>query len=1040
MAFVQAVPMRAGTDNAGNVIPTRFIGDIARRVESLLDDKKDDDQKAKEKKSNPYEKRLTLSSFPMPVLSVAPGVPTSDSSLFKTPWVGVGGSRKHQPLLSDERVTDSAETDGTQNLLTQSGDDPRSKRMESAFQAMAAAQSNNDALLSGLDAVTASLQAEELPAQGKQTFAFPPLIDEEPPEPKAKEQQRKSMFAGLLEPQQQKPQASPSHQEYDDSVDDNQQMRRSNSKSHLGPRRSVADMQDRPIWGSSGGRKSLLQQQEVQVKQDQRRESQRRLTMTIEEIQDMSHRLHSTGGQHRRADMGPKTIQEESDTQENKDREAGKGRARSVQQISRASARDDSTGRSRPARAAKKSQAPVSYPDRKDRQKPPPTEVYIPPELGDNDPIWERSKQAKEERDKAIAEERRRLSEIEKTECSGKPKINNRSRAIARNKSLDTWMGRQRRKLEDLHAQLATQKYAECTFRPQLNSRSVRIFQQFRQTPEEFHQRILREHEDREARKYEQQKHFLIHELGETFTPRITAKAASIQRNGCWWEELYADGKAKMMKQSRSDDDLAYYGGMSGSTTARSGFRAQSARSTSSRFATPSPSRVTWESMGSRRHAEEGDQADSPKMIMPSELPPYKQQVYQEAAEVLNGFPVQQVSYLPDMDELLKVADQYAEDASSAKHVSELASLTFGFDARNPMVSGDAMPSKIKDAQMHSALRNSQLRAKTVPSMLPFEGGLVRISLMEAQGLRFIGQNRLSKPTGDPYIRAMLGSTADPSQNCREVFRSEHKMQTSQPVWNATGEFTAGPSEDLLILKLYDWVDSFGMGRVTISIPDLLADQPAAENWFPVEHDNEAPWAEGKVRCRITYPADHLDEAGLSVEAIRCLLPAERTPEAREKRRQLFDQMDTEGLGTVQLTDVDKCLCEILHIDELRGKPQPGRMGIRAAIQRAFQFANSHPTDDAIEKKEFRILLQYLWCDIELTNMLKPDLELDNDRRISLKYFRGLIPKLADWGVSVKSGNERVIFEEIDPNHNGEVLVEDFFNWVIRQKLDNDEE
>merc|ERR1712118_305645 len=147
---------------------------------------------------------------------------------------------------------------------------------------------------------------------------------------------------------------------------------------------------------------------------------------------------------------------------------------------------------------------------------------------------------------------------------------------------------------------------------------------------------------------------------------------------------------------------------------------------------------------------------------------------------------------------------------------------------------------------------------------------------------------------------------------------------------------------------------------------------------------------------------------------------------------------DTEGLGTITLAEVDRCLCETLHFDEtLRGKQQFA--GMRVAIQRAFKFANSSPMYDTIERKEFRILLQCLWYDIELCRMLDIDLE-DVDRHISLREFRSLSPKLADWGVIVKTGNERVIFDEIDPEHSGDIQMEDFFNWVIRQKLQCDEE
>jgi hypothetical protein len=433
--------------------------------------------------------------------------------------------------------------------------------------------------------------------------------------------------------------------------------------------------------------------------------------------------------------------------------------------------------------------------------------------------------------------------------------------------------------------------------------------------------------------------------------------------------------------------------------------------------------------------SKQGDDSDYSVSHRPAELPPYKQTTYREVEEVVQGVPVQQIAYMPDMAALLKAADQYAEDSVHAPSANELAAWTLG--ARKT-AAGESPPSAAFSPV--STMRQTTRQDRT-KSSFPFEGGRVRISIMEASGLRFIAMNRLTKATGDPYIRVLSASSIDGSQNHREVFRSEPKMQTASPVWNSTGDYVADPNEDQLVLKLYDWVDSMGMGRVTIQIADELGDQPAVEKWFTVEPDSEAPWAEGKVRVRITYPADELDEADLSLEAVRCLLPADRTVESREKRRLLFDQMDTEGVGTVSLVDVDKCLCEVLHYDEtLRGKPKFGLSTIRSSIQRAFAFANSHPTDDAIERKEFRILLQYLWNDIELSKIMDVSGTEDFERLISLREFRNLATKLADFGVPIRSGTERVIFDEIDPTHTGEVRMDDFFSWIIRHKLENDEE
>lgn len=173
-------------------------------------------------------------------------------------------------------------------------------------------------------------------------------------------------------------------------------------------------------------------------------------------------------------------------------------------------------------------------------------------------------------------------------------------------------------------------------------------------------------------------------------------------------------------------------------------------------------------------------------------------------------------------------------------------------------------------------------------------------------------------------------------------------------------------------------------------------------------------------------------------EEIGAKLPYERTPEAYEQRTKLFDLMDPNGNGYLSLAEVDKGLRDILQIDEI--------FDAKPAIMRAFQAAKNYlPTDagtpgeDYVQRKEFRILLQFLRNYFELWIMFD-SLDTGEDRRVDLGEFQAAIPKLAEWGVLIAESKAEDEFNKIDTNDGGQVLFAEFCSWAIKQKLDLGEE
>merc|ERR1719409_914442 len=98
----------------------------------------------------------------------------------------------------------------------------------------------------------------------------------------------------------------------------------------------------------------------------------------------------------------------------------------------------------------------------------------------------------------------------------------------------------------------------------------------------------------------------------------------------------------------------------------------------------------------------------------------------------------------------------------------------------------------------------------------------------------------------------------------------------------------------------------------------------------------------------------------ISWQAIHAKLPYDRTPEAKARRRKLFDGCDINGNGYLSLAEVDKGLQDAIQLDQI--------FNAKPAIMRAFQASKNYGGNakpgthayDYVQRREFRILLQFL--------------------------------------------------------------------------------
>jgi len=151
----------------------------------------------------------------------------------------------------------------------------------------------------------------------------------------------------------------------------------------------------------------------------------------------------------------------------------------------------------------------------------------------------------------------------------------------------------------------------------------------------------------------------------------------------------------------------------------------------------------------------------------------------------------------------------------------------------------------------------------------------------------------------------------------------------------------------------------------------------------------------------------------------------------------MFRDIDLNGNGFLSLAEVDKGIRDVIQLDQI--------FDCKPVIMRAFQASKNYGGDpagygpDYIEKKEFRILLQYVRSYFEVFEMFQI-LDVNSDRRVSLDEFTMAATSLADWGLNVDPNALPGIFQQIDINGGGQILFVEFADWAIAQKLDLGEE
>uniref|UniRef100_A0A1D1ZLF5 Putative calcium-binding protein CML16 n=1 Tax=Anthurium amnicola TaxID=1678845 RepID=A0A1D1ZLF5_9ARAE len=137
--------------------------------------------------------------------------------------------------------------------------------------------------------------------------------------------------------------------------------------------------------------------------------------------------------------------------------------------------------------------------------------------------------------------------------------------------------------------------------------------------------------------------------------------------------------------------------------------------------------------------------------------------------------------------------------------------------------------------------------------------------------------------------------------------------------------------------------------------------------------------------------------------------------------KKIFDTFDYNGNGILSLAEIDKAVIQLYpHLAE--DKP---------AIMRAYKAADTSQ-DGFVNFKEFGRLIDLLHYYNNLFQIFKK-LDIDSDRRINFNEFKkGFELMEIDGG----SNDElKAKFDEIDTNHGGYILFNEFCSYAAKVKL-----
>mmetsp|Transcript_34775 Transcript_34775/g.58875 ORF Transcript_34775/g.58875 Transcript_34775/m.58875 type:complete len:342 (-) Transcript_34775:267-1292(-) len=163
-------------------------------------------------------------------------------------------------------------------------------------------------------------------------------------------------------------------------------------------------------------------------------------------------------------------------------------------------------------------------------------------------------------------------------------------------------------------------------------------------------------------------------------------------------------------------------------------------------------------------------------------------------------------------------------------------------------------------------------------------------------------------------------------------------------------------------------------------------------------------------------------------------LPCDRSEASQKTRAKLFAVFDPNGNGLISLAEIEKGLMEVLGygVDVKRVVAKSvarAHRGAKAAIHRD----NSKAADDYVEKREFRVFIEFFRFDLHLLKLFL-DLDTSDDLRLSKEEFIEAVPVIQKKLKLKALENPEEAWNEMDADHAGMALYEEFANWMMDKK------
>lgn len=184
-------------------------------------------------------------------------------------------------------------------------------------------------------------------------------------------------------------------------------------------------------------------------------------------------------------------------------------------------------------------------------------------------------------------------------------------------------------------------------------------------------------------------------------------------------------------------------------------------------------------------------------------------------------------------------------------------------------------------------------------------------------------------------------------------------------------------------------------------------------------------------QSKIGYQISRMDDHAKVLAELSEKLPSEKTEEGKLKRIEQWQKIDVNGNGYLSLAEIDKAMRDDIGL--------PILFDLKPVLMRAFQAAKSvapsqsSSDDDYVQKREYRLLLQYLREYYELW-LAFAQVDKDDDRRISYDEFLKAKDTMSTWGIDMSDPEAQ--FKDCDKNGGGMVLFSEFCDWAIKKNLD----